>query len=307
VEQPTEPPNAGNLEEWLRWAQTEIALSLAVSLYFKPPPSAFAEGLLECYRHYLELCEPLLHWYASSTSDYRKANPKVLQIPLRRVPEAIDHGKYWSWAVYAGEDFRDAAPCQFSATVDPAAHRLSKLRAAFPVEMFAGDPARFVTLVKAFAARVPFFFGYAGFSFSESNELMQKQAREHLLVPAAMRFSGVEVEAQIAATTLCCTDSIKGVNWLTLLSSAFVARLDGKAALRAQLSEAIALHDLPAGLMIQAGPAPGLGDVNAGDRLPLYREVHRALTPVRNLNHWPLGNRAFWQEETRRWMSRFDD
>jgi hypothetical protein len=59
--------------------------------------------------------------------------------------------------------------------------------------------------------------------------------------------------------------------------------------------------------MIQAGPEPGLGDVNAGDRLPAYREVHRALTPVRSSNHWALGNRAFWKDETRRWMSRFDD
>ena len=123
----------------------------------------------------------------------------------------------------------------------------------------------------------------------------------------AMRFSGVEVEDEGGGTAISCTDCIKGVNWLTLLAWSFVERLGGKAALRAKLSEAIELHDLPAGLMIQAGPSPGLGDVNAGERLPLYREVHRALTSIRSFDHCPFGGRAFGLNATRRWMSRFDD
>jgi hypothetical protein len=299
--------HAGNIGDWLEWAQTKVALSLAVSLYFKPPTSAAAEGVLECYRQYLELCGPQLRWFVSSTGKYREANAKVLQIPFRRVPEAIDHNTYWSWSAYAGADLRDAAPSQFTAVLDPAAHHLSEVRAAFPVEMFAGEISRFVTLVKMFAARVPLSFGYAGFSFSTAKEMMRGQANEQLLVAAAMRFSGIEVEAPGAATAISCTDCIKGVNWLTLLGSAFVERLGGKAALRAQLSEAIELHDLPTGLMIQAGAVPGLGDVNADERLPLYREVHRTLTPIRTQNHSPFGGRAFGLAATRRWMSRFDD
>lgn len=302
-----DPPMGGSLEELLAWAETKIALSLAITLYFKPPPAAFAEGVLECYRQYLELCEPHLRWFSSSTGKFRPANAKVLRIPFRRVPEALSHNTYWSWRAYAGEDLHDAAPWQIEAELDPVAHYLSHFRAAFAGEMFAGDLGRFVTLVKTFAARVPFFFGYAGFSFSESMELMRKQGNEHLLVPPAMRFAGVEVEQQMAATSLCCGESIKGVNWLTLLGTGFVEQMGGKAALRVQLSEAIELHELPAGLLIQAGPLPGIGDINAGERLPLYREVHRVLTPIRNLAHRGLGNRAFHLEETRRWMGRFDD
>lgn len=310
LDQPTEPPHAGNLEEWLQWAQTKIALSLAVSLYFKPPPLAAAEGVLECYRRFLELCEPQLRWYGSETSGkYRKADPKVLRIPFRRVPEAIAHGQFWAWMVYAGEDYSDAASTQFEAVLTPDPNtpgKLSFFRAAFPVEMFAADLGRFVALVRDFASRVPLFFGYAGFSFSEALEIKRKQTNEQLLAPIAMRFSGIEVESQVC-TRLCCKERIKGVNWLTLIDSSLVEQLGGRSALRGQLSDAIDLHDLPAGLMIQAGRVPGLGDVNAGDKLPLYRAVHRALMPVRNTDHWPLGDRGFWQEETRRWMGRFDD
>lgn len=303
--EPTEPPHAGNIEDWLKWAETKVALSLAVSLYFKPPRAPAAEGVLECYREYLELCEPHLRWYAGENGTYRKADPKVLRIPFRRVPEAIEHEKLWAWVAMAGDNHQDAAAYQFRAMLSED-DALSYFRAAFPVAMFADDFGRFEALVERFAKRVPFFFGSAGFSFSTSLEIARRQMNEQCLVPAAMRFSGVEVEAHVG-TCLCCKESIKGVSWLTLISSALAERLGGKPTLRAGLGEAIEIHDLPAGLMIQAGSAPGLGDVNAGERLPLYREVHRVLTPIRNLGHWPLGDRAFWQDETRRWMSRFDD
>jgi hypothetical protein len=306
TDQPAEPPHEGNLAEWLRWAETKIALSLAVTLYFKPPPSAIVEGLLSCYGDYLELCEPDLRWFAiEPTGRYRKANAKALRIPFQRVPEDVDHGKRVSWAAFSGDHYWHAAPFQFYAFVEkPNDESLSWVRAAFPVEMFSSDLDRFVDLVKAFAARVPFFFGYAGLSFGQSTEIVICQRNEVYLLPVAMRFTGVEVEGEIA-TSLCCKEAIKGVNWLTLLSAPFVKKLGGKEALRSGLSDGIDLHDVRTGLMIQAGSAPGLGDINAEERLPLYREVHRALSPVRVVDHWPF--HVFAEDATRRWMRRFDD
>ncbi len=262
--------------------------------------------MLECYREYLDLCEPQLKWYASELGTYRKATEKALRIPFHRLREAMDHDKEWGWCAGGGEHHRDASPSQIRAWAGTSNYNLNYFRAGFPVEMFSNDFGRFVALVKRFAERLPFFFGYAGFFFNNSLEASTEQRNEQYLLPVAMRFSGVEVEEDIS-TSLCCEDSIKGVNWLTLLSPVLVERLGGKAALRAQLGEAVVLHDLATGLMIQAGPEPGLGDVNAGERLPFYREVHRALTPIRNPNHYMLGARIFGKDETRRWMTRFDD
>jgi hypothetical protein len=307
MNQPAEPPSAGNLQEWLKWSETKIALSLGVSFYIKPPRSGYADGMLECYREFLDLCEPQLKWYASELGTYRKATPKVLRIPFHRLREAMDHDKEWGWCAGGGEHHRDASPCQFRVLAGTDKYELNLFRAGFPVEMFSSDLGRFVALVKRFAERLPFFFGYAGFFFNNSLEASTQQQNEQYLLPVAMRFSGVEVEHD-TATILCCEHSIKGVNWLTLLSPSLVEQLGGKAPLRAHLSESVVLHDLATGLMIQAGPEPGLGDVNAGERLPCYREVHRALTPVRNLNHYALGPRLFRQNDaTRRWMNRFDD
>ena len=77
MNQPVEPPSAGNLQEWLKWAETKIALSLGVSFYIKPPRAGYADGMLEWYREYLDLCEPQLKWYASELGSYRKATEKA--------------------------------------------------------------------------------------------------------------------------------------------------------------------------------------------------------------------------------------
>ena len=100
-----EPPQNGDLETWLRWAGTKLTVSLAMSLYFKPQPSACAEGVLAIYKRYLELCEPHLTWFADETTGkFRKASPEVLRIPVRRVPEAVGKGKPYSWCAFAGEN-----------------------------------------------------------------------------------------------------------------------------------------------------------------------------------------------------------
>lgn len=305
-DEPFNHMSAANLDEWLAWARTKIELSLAVSLYFQPPREAIADGILECYREFLEMTEPHLRWYANDNGTYRQATAKVLRIPFRRVPEVLGNNKYWAWVAMAGEHHRHASAYQFACNLTDDPENLSFFRAAFPVAMFAGDLRPFIALVKKFAERAPFFFGYAGFSFSESLEAATKQTNEQYLVGPAMRFSGVEVEADLA-TGMCCQRQIKGVNWLTLVAPQLVEQVGGKAALRAQLSDAIDFHDLKTGLLIQAGPEPGLGDVNAGERLPLTREVHRALTPIRIREHDGFGGRFFWQDETRRWMRRLDD
>lgn len=306
IPQPPAPPSHENLEDWLTWSRTKVSLSLAVTLYVKPPTSAADDGALVCYQRFLDLCEPRLTWYASAKGQYRRAEPKVLRIPFRRLHEAHANGQSWGWVAYGGEDRRDANECQFEALLlSPPLHQLGFIRAAFPVAMFAQDLRRFVALVRDLASAFPFFFGYAGFSFSESLDVATKQRNEPLLLPVAMRFAGIEVEA--SRTTICCMDHIKGAAWLTLIDAALVERAGGKANLRAQLSEGVGLEDVSGGLLIQAGPAPALGDINADERLPLYREVHKALTPIRVTDHWRLADRAFNPDETRRWMARFDD
>lgn len=303
-----EPPPGADLDALVKWASTKLTVSLAVSMYFQPPPSACVEGVLAIYKRYLELCEPRLTWFADETGKkYREASPEVLRIPFRRAQEALSNDRLYSWGTFAGKRHRHAAPYQFECLLDPDGRKdgsLNYLRAAFAVDMFRADVAAFMAVVKELGSLVPVFHGTGGFSFSESMQTGERQANEPYLIAAAMRFSGVDVKA-LSATSLCCDRAIRGVNWLTLVNASFVKRLGGEKALRGWFSEAIQLHSMPWGLMIQAGPEPGLGNVNEGETLPLYREVNRVLRPVRVPVHMNLGV-DFDEALTRRWIGRFD-
>jgi len=305
MKQPLEVPPIGDVKRLLKWAGTKLSLSLATTLYFKPPPDKCADGILKAYQRYLELCEPQLTWFADETGKkYREARPDVLRIPFDRVQQALDSKKLYSWGAFAGKHHRHAAPYQFKAILNPDEWGLSWFRAAFSAETFRDDPATFVRIVKDLSSDNSVLHGLGGLSFSESMVNGAAQENEGYLIPAAMRFAGVEVEGD-GMSAHCCHDATKGVNWLTLISDPFVKRLGGEKTLRAQLSEAIEIHRLPWGLMIQAGPRPELGDVNAGERLLLYREVSNALRPVRVAVHWNLGV-EFEEKRTRQWIGRFD-
>ena len=100
-------------------------------------------------------------------------------------------------------------------------------------------------------------------------------------------------------------DGIKGVNWLTCLSDRWLDKLGGVAALRKSLSDDFILHEYPGGVVIQAGPAPEVGDVNYRVPTERYRTLSRLLKPVRARGHAPL--LGFDQESTQVWFDRFDE
>lgn len=257
MNQPEDMPSAGNMEEWLKWAETNInsvpgrvvLLEAAgvrvhggsVGVLSRVPRAVWGMIAVVRQRDQLEVQQ----------SD-AEAAPDSVPAASRSTGER----QALVWMAYS-EDYRDAGEVQFDTVVQSDIYHQSSFRAAFPVRMFAGAPERFVELVKRFAARLPFDFGYAGFSFSESQEIKRKQVNEVYLLPAAMRFSGVEVESH-GSTCLCCTDTIKGVNWLTLLSSPFVEKLGGKRALDPLVEDGITLHDLPTGLH-PSGTGAGVG------------------------------------------------
>jgi hypothetical protein len=94
---------------------------------------------------------------------------------------------------------------------------------------------------------------------------------------------------------------VRRASWLTLLSGNCVEQLGGRDRLQAALAGGSAhLHALGEGaLMIQAGPEPRLGHPAAGDFLPEYQQVARAIRPVRIdiLDRAPVGVDDDWVQE----------
>ncbi|WP_395804889.1 type VI immunity family protein [Archangium minus] len=100
---------------------------------------------------------------------------------------------------------------------------------------------------------------------------------------------------------------VRRASWLTLLSGNCVEQLGGLDKLRAKLGEGPALlHTLEnKAVLLQAGPEPRLGDLSQRDFLPAYRQVARAIRPIRleQLERTPTGAFADWVQD---WLETFD-
>lgn len=108
---------------------------------------------------------------------------------------------------------------------------------------------------------------------------------------------------------------IKGINWLTIVGSSWEQRLGGRQALLQSLAPLVTCYEFQSmstsasGLLLRAGPAPLLGDLQPRESMPAYAHASRALTPIRSTEPaliWPQGMPGFDFNEAKAWMHRFD-
>ena len=93
---------------------------------------------------------------------------------------------------------------------------------------------------------------------------------------------------------------IRDTNWLTLVTNELLKKVGGIAGVRNKLSSRVVLHEVREGWLFQAGERPLVGGPGyEADDFGAYAEVARALAPCRDR---VIG----WDEDTLRWMQRFD-
>jgi hypothetical protein len=307
MNQPAEPPSAGNLQEWLKWAETKD-LPVAGSVVLHQASSAgYADGMLECYREYLDLCEPQLKWYASELGSYRKATAKVLRIPFRRLREAMDHDKDWG-----------GAPPEGSTT---AMHRHPSSRACAGTDMHyelssfgPGFPSRCSRATRALrrAREDDLPSDCRSSSGMQDSSSTTRRRRSTASGTSSLLVAGGHALLRGRSggrhrDLLCCQDSIKGVNWLTLLSPVArrAARRESAAPRAAQRGHRASR---PANRADDSGRArAGARRRERGERLAVLPGGSPGADADTESNHYMLGARIFGKDETRRWMSRFDD
>ena len=159
-------------------------------------------------------------------------------------------------------------------------------------------------MVREWATWVRVWHGNAGYSLNLTvDDDDARRTFAPVLCAVARRFYGVELDYR-SSIRISTKDGVKGVNWLTLVSNELLQRIGAADEIRSKLSPEVSLEAIEDGLLFQAGPHPEVGDVNRGERLPLYGEVARLLKPVRARDVWSI---YFDKAETRRWLDRFDD
>ena len=133
--------------------------------------------------------------------------------------------------------------------------------------------------------------------------------------PTLKKYIGLDVHdpLEFSIEAKAVHNRIKCVNWLTVLGDEIVGELGGLAVLKSALEPECTLHPYPGGVMIQAGEAPRLGDVDvpgSSELLEPYRKVASLTKPVRFMDYrsslFRVEKPLVGKEEAKKWVSRFD-
>jgi Protein of unknown function (DUF3396) len=254
-----------------------------VVFYFESSYDKFSAGLQYALACFLAICPAeRLTWYRLYSMDEHKAvtdrTLPMLKGWLKPDAKVRDH---------IGIELNDASHPE--ATPDHAfdMHVMSRgsenfddfagyLRLTFPASFLEGDDRRFRELVADIAAGLPFVSGHAGYclNVTDYGELESFAAA----LPLAMRHPGFDIATVNDTAYDLKGGFIKGVNWLTLLSSPLLKKVGGQKALGADAESAgLSLSKVGAGYMLQAGQHPVTGDRNRGQDVPAYRAMMRVL------------------------------
>lgn len=181
-----------------------------------------------------------------------------------------------------------------------------ELRALDRVERLLEDPIAWRDRVLALCEALPVKSGVAGFVIEQVGLVPRDLSA---LFGAAMRHPGADLDNDWNGA-LAEPNAIKGVNWLTIVGLDGVRELGGLDAMRAQLDASVTVHETKHAVVLQAGPAPSLGDINRGDDLPAYRAAYRVVAPlhaamIASATAFAMG-RDDDAERTEAWLRRFE-
>jgi hypothetical protein len=287
-----------------------------IVLYNSQDFTKTADGVQFFYDRALALCpRGALRWHATENmSSHRAVTPKVLQMlpnwlrpgaPARPVVHIhlkdgatyADAAGYsiWLWGdepTNVGRYGRHSNVLRCTLPAADAAERLDELR----------------ELAIELCRRVPFDSGHAGYVLETTP--YRQESSERAAFRGSMRYPGLDISNPLTDSVALRREAIKGVNWLTMVSTDMLDRIGGLRAVAAKLPADVIVHQVPAGAIFQADVAPRFGE-EAGDDLSAYRAVYGALADLQR----PLLDRygAFdlpggtHREKTRAWLQRLSN
>jgi hypothetical protein len=182
------------------------------------------------------------------------------------------------------------------------------VRLIVPVDYVEPQTAEaFIALTNDLVHDLDFAFGLAGYALNWNTSTRFVDTARAFMGALRGRFPGLDL-SDPGSTKYVAGKGIKCANWLTLLNQKSVDQLGGRKKLTAALGKEVVIHDVPHGVILQAGPAPQFGDTNRREDVPLYRQVGRVIAPIRSHIHPPFlkVGPLVSQTATEEWLARFD-
>ncbi|MBI6853524.1 DUF3396 domain-containing protein [Pseudomonas cichorii] len=289
-----------------------VRLGLVFTVYFKKGyTSETKEKLLECFRRFYDEHQKKLKYMV-----YRR-HKKLTASSFEKAQQAIlasSGNDSFSLFLGSASNDKEAGEYSLSALNSFEVHgdklrSYVKLVMPWSILLESDGLSRFQEWATYLCDQVNAEHGYGGLSSILPYDYHSYIPTEYQL---AQQYSGLEVDSMPHASSIELLDSIKGVNWFTVLGADFVNRLGGEAVLRQAFSGRgdIEILTYSNGIIIKAGEYPQLGRLEDGPPLP-YVAVNKIIKQIRiqqpdQLHPYsPYGN-AFEKESTARWYARFD-
>ena len=274
--------------------------------------SAFdnVEGILDFYAKSLQLVGDSLVYYQTETigapRKLRKDTLGLLEFWLKKTKSRRDVYVLQLESGALAEDVSDRA-ISFQAIEAGDDESTGFIRLMLPIGFVGAGATPLIELAKNLFERIEFNFGLAGYSLNWNEMGRFAEKATTAMADIRKRYPGLDL-ADPGSSQYVESGSIKCGNWLTMLGTACVKRLGPTTKWQARLGENVAVHALPVGTMIQAGPAPDIGDTNRRQNVPLYHQVGKVLAPLRDPEH-PAFLTVDGEDDddaTNEWLARFD-
>jgi len=242
-------------------------------------------------------------WYATETmADEKPITPKVRTMVATWFGEGARPRRDYGLYLHAGATDDDQRPPAFHMFSHSLPTKGKFLRMMLPVSL-AADPSAALDLTKEAVSDLPFVWGTVGFALYYNVKSQGDRLKSGTRTgPLLLRHPGVD-SGNPLTTSFNALQGVKTVNWLTILSSALADRCGGADAIQRRIGKHASVQPTGGGIIIQAGAAPRIGDVNRDDRLDAYEAVAAAIEPVMMPELPRLDGMS--KEQTSRWLRRF--
>ncbi len=254
-------------------------VALGLGAWLAEPSRWAAEGAARLLAELLAVAPDTPLWMRTSLlSDWRPvASPRARQELLDAVPASWTQGRPRHFFTLEVADDPGVPAFGFRYTeVDPArAARPSAVELTLPQ---ATDPGKLLALARRLPELGPFLVAVGGHA-ARWNPAHDRLAFAQIRV-WCKRYLGLDVQA-LEEMAWRIPDGLPGTSWLTLLGPALADRLKlDLDALAHGWSADVEATPVAGGLLLRAGAAPTLGDVNRGEFPAAYAEVARRLAPA---------------------------
>lgn len=264
---------------------TAARVGFLATVYFKNPDAPETRRRLsKCIGTLIEVLGQQLRWAQMGEGERLSAVVGVSPEPYIPAIAATPPEQLVEFSAHSGDKAGDAghASIYAYAPFDMGGDELGFFGFTMAIGQLEAHPSGMVVnLLAQLCELIKPFHGYAGLGIVRNPNPYMAERAERFVLPLLRRFPGLELDMPATHVLKLC-DGIKGINWLTIISDQLAEQMAGRARLaETAVKEGLSVIDFNGGVIIKAGPAPQLGDLEAGWVPELYQKADALLKPLR--------------------------